>query len=202
MRPDFSTLSSPELVKDFNAMAAELASLSEGAGVPPVKRFATRDAGLRRIETLYKALREKKGEEYEEPPIAEATASVAQKPKSKPKPKKTEQGRKQKVQNGKKVASQKVRSVKSEIVELCKVSGGTNRARALDFLCARVGKQCPVQSIMTAVYGPAAEKTTDTAFFTVMKGLSRDLANSKCNYEIKRVRDEKGNTSYGLYSSG
>ena len=199
MRPNFFELSSSELVKAYNHMAAELASLSEGEAVPTdIKRFATRDAGLRRIETVYKALCEKKGEEYEAPPDNQMPVPA---PPRKQKAKKV--AKPQKATKAKKATkSQKanVRSVKSEIVELCKVSGGTNRARALDYLAARLGKQCATPSIMTAVYGEGAETTTNNAFFTVMKGLVIDITKSRCKFEIKRVKDGKGNTSYGLYS--
>lgn len=201
MRPDFYSLNSSELVKAFNEMSADLAGISNDAGVPPVKRFATRDAGLRRCEQLYKTLCERKGEEYHiaEPPndadIMDGTPLQAvRKKKRAKKAKKAPKAAKpvkQKKDSG-------MRSVKSDIVALCKVSGGTHRARALDYLATKLGRQCSVSSIMTAVYG-SAEKST-AAFYTVMKALERDVVASKCKYILKRDKDEKGIVSYGLHS--
>jgi hypothetical protein len=205
MRPNFYVLNSSELVKAYNDMASEAATLELSAS--PVKRFSTRDAGIRRIEALYHALCDKKGEEYQQPeppepqsidasPLTEGETPKQTKTKKKSKAKKEKKSKK--VAKGK--ADHK-RSERSEIVETCKVNGGTKRARALDYLYARIGKQCSATSIMTAVYGSSAEETSTSAFYTVMKALTQDIEKSKAKYIVQRAKDEKGIVSYVLYSS-
>jgi hypothetical protein len=223
MGQDYNVMTSAQLVEAYNDMAGQLNSL--GKPVTKVKKFETRGKGVERCQKAHEILSSHLGESSDEKiehngeqqngsatnedePVPVRTrarkekkpkvvkAPKAAKPKKASKPEKVEKS--EKPVKAKKEKQPKKSEVRSSIVEACGVRGGTNRAKALDHLYSKLGKQATTPSIMAAVYDES-EEVNKNAFYTVMKALVRDMTNSKAKYTIKRERDEKGNVSYGLY---
>lgn len=191
MRPDFYTMSNTELIQTFNEMAVEAASLQLPVGV--VKRFATREAGLRRCEELYKTICEKKNLDYENPPrrSEEERAAEPSSKAAKAKPaKKTKTAK-----PAKSVAKKLPKKVKKEglaISDACGVRSGTKQEIILLYLEERLGKQVPQTAILKHLYGDPDAKTLR------FLALTRTMKKAR-GYVLKQEKDEKGNVSYGLY---
>lgn len=200
MRPEFRSMIGPDLVKVHNEMAIEAARL-EVPDVTTTKRFATREAGVKRCEELYQSLCIKKGEEYTPHPLKhEGEHDVATKTKT-PKAKTAKTAKTKKAGAPKKPKAAKAPKAQdtNPISEACGVRRNTNRERLLLCLHANLGKQVPLGTALKATYKGSEEPSTNTPFLIIARDLPNILKRAKAPFEIRAEKDDAGKVGYGLY---
>lgn len=78
------------------------------------------------------------------------------------------------------------------------VRSGTNREKLLEVLNANLKKQVTMRELLKSVYGSTAEDKQG-AIHMVKNGLKAMIDNGKLPYKVVRGKDEKKETTFGLY---
>lgn len=100
--------------------------------------------------------------------------------------------------NGSKKAEKEKKETRSKIGVEFNVRSGTNREKLLEALYVNFKKQVTKRELLKEVYGSTAEDN-QVAILMVMKGLNSMIDKDKLPYKVVRGKDEKKETTFGLY---